>query len=86
MLFFCCCSPANYMRKIPIMKRKNSAFNMSCWPIDNRLEINERKSWCRFRLRLEKKKGFGAEIVSNDELICDYRKFISSIMRRCRGL
>lgn len=34
-------------------------------------------------MRFEKKKGFGAERVSNDELICDCHKFISSIMRRC---
>ena len=55
---------------------ENSDFNMSCWPNDNRLKIKEWKSGCRFRLRLEKKKSFGAEIVSNDELICDLRKFI----------
>ena len=32
-------------------------------PNNNKLEINEWKNWCRFRLRLEKKKGFGAEIA-----------------------
>lgn len=38
------CSPANYMRKIPIMKRKTPLFNMRYCPNDNRLEINERKN------------------------------------------
>ena len=38
------CSPANYMRKIPIMKRKTPLFNMSCCPNDNKSEINERKN------------------------------------------
>ena len=62
---------------------ENSAFNMSCWPNDNRLAINERKSESRFRLRLEKKKGFGAEIAYVGELVYGYRMFVSSIMRRC---
>lgn len=35
-------------------------------------------------MEFEKKKGFGAEIAFIGELICSYRKFISSIMRRCR--
>lgn len=34
-------------------------------------------------MRLEKKKGFGAEIAYVGELVYGYRKFISSIMRRC---
>lgn len=72
------------MRKMPIMKRKTPLFNMRYRPNDNKSEINKRKNGCRFRLKFEKKKGFGAEIVSNDELICDYRKFVSSIMRRCK--
>ena len=38
------CSPANYMRKIPIMKRKTPLFNMRYCPNDNRSEINERKN------------------------------------------
>ena len=38
------CSPANYMRKIPIMKRKTPFFNMRYCPNVNKSEINERKN------------------------------------------
>lgn len=77
------CSPTYHLRKITIMKRKTPLLNMYYCPNDNKLEINERKNWCRFHLKFEKKKDFGAEIASIGELICSYRKFISSIMRRC---